>query len=69
MEVYMKLFLAIVWSFILVMHIVECATGVSASWFDVFIPLSVVFCDYWLDWGFERLYRSKNKNKHNDLDW
>ena len=65
----MKLFLAIAWSFILIMHIVECATGVPASWFDVFVPLSVVFCDCWLDWGFERLHRRKNKNKHNDLDW
>lgn len=65
----MKLFLAICWSIVLIGHIIECAAGIPASWFDVFIPLAVVFFDCWLDWIFERLYKHKNKNKHNDLDW
>lgn len=65
----MKLFLAICWSIVLIGNIIECAAGLTPTWFDVFIPLSVVFCDCWLDWGFERLHRRKNKNKHNDLDW
>lgn len=65
----MKLFLAIIWSFILIMHIIECATGVPASWIDVFIPLVAVFCDSWSDWGFKHLHRHKNKNKYNKPNW
>lgn len=65
----MKLFLAICWSIVLIGNIIECAAGLTPAWFDVFIPLAVVFCDCWIDWIAERFIRRKPKNKHNDLDW
>lgn len=64
----MKLFLAIGWSFIMISSIIECAFGAAPTWFDVFVPLSVVLCDGWLDWAEEKVRKKTYRDKFKNLD-
>lgn len=41
--------LAILWSIILIVSIVACATGAPCEWFEVFCPLTVLTLKYWLE--------------------
>jgi len=45
-----KLTLAILWTLIAVMDIIQAAAGVTPTWFSVFCPLSIVVLDSWVDW-------------------
>ncbi len=46
----MKLMLALLWTFILVMDIVICATGGGPTWVSVFCPLTIVVLRDWIDY-------------------
>ena len=65
----MKLFLAICWSIVLAGNVVECASGLTPSWFDIFCPGIVLFVDCWIDWVIERSDKRRNRKPPHDLDW
>ena len=65
----MKLFLAVTWSIVLAGNIVECAAGLTPSWFDVFCPGIVLFFDCWCDWLSERIDKRRSCKPPHDLDW
>ena len=65
----MKLFLAVCWSIVLAGNIVECASGLTPSWFDVFCPGIVLAFDCWIDWLIERSDKRRNRKLPHDLDW
>ena len=45
----MNIILAIGWSFVLVISIIECAFGGSPSWFNYFCCLIPLALDSWID--------------------
>lgn len=46
----MKLLLAILWSFALVVDIISAVTGNAPNWILVFCPIIVVVMDKWEDY-------------------
>lgn len=60
----MKLFLAIIWSCVIILMIVKMINGGEPNWIDVFSPLTVLFIDRWLDWATNRPFKRKKKNKY-----
>lgn len=45
----MKLFLAVLWTGILIVNISSVVAGNSPDWMDVFCPLSILCLRYWVD--------------------
>ena len=46
----MRLLLAILWTIVLVINIVEVCFGMPSSWVSVFVPITVLVLDHWLDY-------------------
>jgi len=43
----MSLFIAVLWTLVLVADVVSCIMGKDPNWYNVFCPLIVVVLDYW----------------------
>lgn len=45
----MNMILAILWTFVLVMHIWNMSNGGQPTWFDVFLPLICLVINDWIE--------------------
>lgn len=45
----MKIYLAIQWSIVFALICGDWAAGRDATWFQVFLPSIILFCDLWID--------------------
>ena len=55
----MRLVLAILWTIILIVNIVEVCFGMPSSWVSVFVPITVLVLDHWLDYILEVISKQR----------